>query len=197
MLTRFERPECSKELYFKLSGSLQICSYDNCSKTLKLAGIYAIFNGDVCLYVGQSQNVASRLSQHLFGRYSGATEIVVFPVAGNGFSDFYDRSKDSRKSILENNEFKFIEHYKPIGNLVVPGSDHKYNEKGLFDCLENDKEEFYAYGHVTIYITEHDIDVTTGIGSYELVGEVYKGHNEWVVNAYKYYGDELFDREIL
>lgn len=189
MLARFEIPEDSKELYFKLSGALQICSYDNCSPTLKLAGIYAIFKNDVCYYVGQSQNLASRLSQHLTGKYKSADKVVVFPVVINGFSDFYERGKQSRRLILENNEFKFMEVFKPIENLITPGSDFEYNENGLFNCLDGE-ENLWSYEEIEIHIGQFDVDVTTGVGAFDLTGNAYSDHNKIIAKLAIDLGDE-------
>ena len=56
-----------KVLYFKLNNTfnLQVDSELN----HKFSGIYAIFKDDICLYVGQSSNLASRIATHLKGKY--------------------------------------------------------------------------------------------------------------------------------
>lgn len=194
MLTRFPIPEDSKELYFKLSSSLQICSYEDCSPTLKLAGIYAIFKDDTCYYVGQSQNVASRLSQHLSGKYESADKVVVFPATENGFYDFYERSKEIRKSILEANEQAFMQLYKPLENLITPNSDFEIKDREKFDCLV-DEDEFYDYRMITIYRSGGFYDITTGVGSCELDGKAYAGHNLWIAEMVCHFGFEKMNNE--
>ena len=42
---------------------------------IKTIGVYTIYNDDICVYVGQSKNIASRLATHLSGRYKKATKI--------------------------------------------------------------------------------------------------------------------------
>lgn len=123
MLTHFEKPEDSKELYFKLSNSFHLTMFEDRSSTSKFAGLYAIFKNDVCMYVGQSQNLASRLSQHLSGKYESADKVLIFSAISNGYSDFFDRSKEARKLILENNEKLLIKELQPIENLMLPDQD--------------------------------------------------------------------------
>lgn len=196
MLTRFDRPDEGKELYFKLNSSFQIINLDCASPTHKYAGIYAIYSGDVCYYVGQSQNLASRLSQHLMGKYESATRIDCFFVMENGFADFHERSKESKKSILEYNEMAFMDRLKPIENLITPGDEFEIESDKSFHCISSE-DEFYSYGFLSVYMDDYYIDVTSGIGSCELTGEAYKEHNEFVVSAYKHFGDDAFNRGII
>lgn len=178
MLTRFYKPEGSKELYFKLNSSFQIINSECASPTYKYAGIYAIFKGEICYYVGQSQNLASRISQHLTGKYETATRVDCFFVIENGFYDFYERSKGSKKLILENNELAFMQRLKPVENLITPEDDFKLSDAELFYCLEFNNE-FNCHGFLSVFLNDDDsIDVTSGIGNCELLGEAYKTHNE-------------------
>ena len=45
-----------------------------------LMGLYAIYQGDLCVYVGQSKNMASRLATHLSGKYKECTRIEIMEV---------------------------------------------------------------------------------------------------------------------
>lgn len=139
MLTYFNRDLDSKQLYFKLSSSFQITNLEDQSDNLKFAGVYAIFKNNICYYVGQSQNLASRLSQHLTGRYESADNIKIYLAIPNGFTLFSEFDKESRKTILDNNEQKLINMLKPVENLITPGSDFSLPENQTFDCFLSDK----------------------------------------------------------
>lgn len=117
MYTQFFKCEDSRELYFKLSNSFNINLFNQSSKTLKHAGLYAIYNGDICVYVGQSQNLASRITQHLTGRYCNATRIHIFLAEFGGSVDFYSLGKRERKLLIEYNEWLLMEKLKPTENL--------------------------------------------------------------------------------
>ena len=184
MLTRFHKPDDGKELYFKLNSSFQIVNLTCASPTHKYAGVYAIYKNDICYYVGQSQNIASRLSQHLTGKYDSATRVDCFLVVENGFTDFHSRNKESRKSILEYNEMAFMDRLKPIENLITPSDEFEIESDKSFHCISSEGE-FYCYGFLSVYLDDYYIDVTSGIGSHELTGEAYKDHNEWIVQDYK------------
>ena len=130
MITTFLRPESSRGLYFKLNNALHI--HDPLiSKTYKIAGLYSIHKDNKCYYVGQSQNLPSRISDHLFGRYENADEVRVYFVCNDGYSDFYERNKESRKLILENNELKLMQLLNPIDNLIID-HDKKFKPNELF-----------------------------------------------------------------
>lgn len=167
MFTTFQKSDLdSKQLYFKLNNSLQICSNENQSPTLKFAGLYAIFKNGVCYYVGQSQNLSSRISQHITGKYSEADTIVVYFATSNGFPDFYDRGKEVRKGILEGNEMYLIKMFKPIENLITPDSDFNLPLEKQFDWfkyLESDDECLISgdilYRDASVFISKDEIAV--------------------------------------
>ncbi len=164
MLTHFEKPEESKELYFKLSNSFHLTMFDDRSSTSKFAGLYAIFKNDVCMYVGQSQNLASRLSQHLSGKYSSADKVLIYSVTSNGFIDFFDRAKDSRKNILENNERIMIKELQPVENLLLPDDGFELPIDNRFPIIngENDFKEFFeVFSSSIIHIGKYNITVCT------------------------------------
>ena len=158
MLTLFDRPSCSKELFFSLSNSLQIVTPDYKSSTHKYAGIYVIYKGDTCYYVGQSQNLPSRISQHLSGKYKDCERIEVYYAKANGLNGFYEAQKSVRKEVLEHNELEFIRRLSPIENLITAPSDSSLNEGVAFDCLlseEDDQPSSY------IFLNKNEVAVTT------------------------------------
>ena len=163
MLTVFDRPETSKELYFNLSNSLNL-SHAMKSSTYKIAGLYAIYKDDICMYVGQSKNIPSRLSTHLTGRYESCDKVEVFYVCENNFSDFYERNATSQASILENNEKRLINILKPIENLMVD-RDAQIKNECLFFVLECDDE----YGREDMQILLNESSVTVTDSSFESV----------------------------
>lgn len=89
-------------LYFKLSNALNMDRMVKMNE--KLSGIYAIYKDDVCVYVGQSKNLASRLATHLRGKYSMATSIFCWTVDGEK---------------LDNHEKYVMADLKPIENLMI------------------------------------------------------------------------------
>ena len=117
-------------LYFKLNSAFGISNADG--KNRKIKGIYAIFKDDICLYVGQSKNIASRLATHLRGKYKDSTYIAVWNIKNVGFSDFDTRSKDSQMSILLNTEKYIMALLKPIENLDIDMD---------FKCEDNQKPD--------------------------------------------------------
>lgn len=122
MLSVFECFEESESLYFKLNNSLHIISAP-CSDTYKIAGIYAIYRGDVCHYVGQSKNLPSRIATHLKGKYKNADRVELF-FAGEEMHEnanpFHDWHKDDQKETLERNEAYLIHELHPIENIYIP-----------------------------------------------------------------------------
>lgn len=160
MLTHFEKPEDSKELYFKLSNSFHLTMFEDRSNTSKFAGLYAIFKNDVCMYVGQSQNLASRLSQHLSGKYQSADKVLIFSAISNGCSDFFDRTKEVRKTILENNEKLLMKELKPIENLMLPDDN--------FNLAVNQQFQFFEYKAEDEGFIDSHYDTAITIGEYNI-----------------------------
>ena len=115
MICKFNVMDCTqKELYFKISNAI---SLEN--KEATISGIYAIYKNNVCLYVGQSKNLASRISTHLSGKYKEADFVYIINIKDIGFNDFKQRCEISRKSILDNCEKYFIKILKPIENIIA------------------------------------------------------------------------------
>lgn len=188
MFTFFRKPEDSKELFFALSNSLQIVSPSNKSSTHKFAGLYAIYKGCTCYYVGQSQNLASRISQHLSGKYVSCDRVDIYFATDNGFNDFYERCKESRKAILETNEMMLIKTIKPIENLITPDSDFSPSNDKLFYCFY---EEFYEDPSVFINAHKGSICVSKDKEPVLVYEPLMRWHNEEVLNLAEQVGFEI------
>ena len=164
MLTHFEKPEESKELYFKLSNSFHLTMFDDRSSNSKFAGLYAIYKNDVCMYVGQSQNLASRLSQHLSGKYESADKVLIFSAISNGFEGFFDFPKEDRRWVLENNEKLLIKELQPIENLMLPEDDYdlgEHHQFNFFDMKVESSEYIETWFSSKLYLYDHHITVTS------------------------------------
>lgn len=142
MIASFDRPETSKEIYFALSNSFQLANPLK-SPTYKIAGLYALYKGDVCLYVGQSKNVPSRLSTHLTGRYECATRLEVYFVCECVFEGFWSEDKVNQKKILENNENHLINKLKPTENIMVDRGQIK-NKDLFLRLFEDNNPDLYV-----------------------------------------------------
>lgn len=154
----------SKGLYFKLGNAFQLSDETYHSKQYKFAGLYAIYKNDVCLYVGQSQNLCSRISTHLTGRYASADRIDFFMAVANGFDDFYNRGKTARKNILETNELKLINELKPTENIIVD-RELDCDDKQLFSCIraKHDEDEGEViYPNISAYLVKNYMTVANG-----------------------------------
>jgi hypothetical protein len=154
-----------KQLYFKLNNAfnMNLLSEEN----HKIAGVYAIYKDDICLYVGQSKNCASRLATHLKGKYETATDIHIWDVNKIGFSDFYDRDIDTQKTILDNCEKWLMTKLKPIENLLIDMSFELEDSKTPNICFESNAS-------VTIDMNEFDI---------KIFDESYYGVEEFIVSV--------------
>ena len=140
MIASFDVPDSERHLYFLLNNTLHLCSPLS-SSGYKIAGLYSIHHEDKCRYVGQSQNLPSRLASHLSGHYEYADEFRVYFVCEEGYEDFYDRSKEDRKAILENNELRLIQILKPIDN-IISNYDTEIPDNNLFQTFK-DSENIY------------------------------------------------------
>jgi hypothetical protein len=90
-----------KDLYFKLKD----CFLIEDIKTTPPSGIYRIFKNDICLYVGQSKNIPSRLATHLSGKYrNDSTHIMI---------DYYHVED------LDQEEQIYMRMLKPIENINI------------------------------------------------------------------------------
>jgi len=114
-----------KTLYFKLNNAFNMDMENELNQ--KLQGIYAIYSNNICLYVGQSKNLASRIATHIRGKYEKSTEIYLWNIEDIGFNDFLRRSKAIQQSILDNSEKLYMQKLKPIDNVNID-MDFKLNE---------------------------------------------------------------------
>jgi len=186
MLASFERPETSKHLYFNLNNALHLAD-PIFSPTYRIAGLYAIYKNNVCYYVGQSKNLPSRLSTHLTGKYESCDLVELFFVDDD---DFYIRSKEAQKLILETNESLLIELLKPIENLYI-NKGLKYDYSILFECLKDpvDDRELSVSEDLCVFIRKHTIDITNDqMHSVDSLNEILK---ENYISLIKYFNREV------
>jgi len=106
-----------KTLFYKLANAFNM--ENDSIKNEKVCGIYAIFHNDLCLYVGQSKNMASRLATHIKGKYGKATDIYVW-------SELEEDLDDAEKSKMS--------FFKPIENVLIDMS-----------CDEDDRKHMCAF----------------------------------------------------
>lgn len=138
------RPKIQKELFFKLKTSL--CMNDNYES--KIEGLYVIFKDDVCLYVGQSKNIASRLATHLSGAYNTADKILVYI----DYEENYD---------LTESEKWLIQYFKPIENKLIDYSE-KIDIHKIFAM-------FYNYEKEAPLSIENNWEFRIDVGKHELL----------------------------
>ena len=191
MLSIFDRSVDSKELYFKLNNSLQITSYDYQSNTFKFAGLYAIFKDGLCYYVGQSQNLSSRICQHLTGKYINADKVIIYFAVANGFGEFYHETKERRREILEHNEMALMTKLKPIENLITPSADFEEANDKLFSFFEDYEDCDYG----TIFNNKNEIAVC--YGQYPDTFSMYflTHHNKKLLDDAEKYGFDIVRKE--
>lgn len=107
-----------KSLYKQLSKSFKRLEED-CQD--KIIGIYLIYNDNKeIMYIGQSKNIASRLTTHIRGKYRNAYKISVINL------DYLE------SNYLDSIERFLITKLKPIDNIMV---DEKYDIKHLEDIF--------------------------------------------------------------
>lgn len=169
-----------KVLYFKLNNVLNLQEHNELNR--KIAGVYAIFKDDICLYVGQSINLASRIATHLKGKYETSTELYLWNVENIGFSDFYERSKDSQNIILDNCEKYLMSKLKPIENLLIDMN---------FTLDENKTPEIDLnnYSCFSLKIDENYLTVVESDSISESISKMY----EKIEVEFKGYSPEQYD----
>lgn len=90
-----------KQLFFQIDTEFKKCVED------KTIGIYAIYRDEVCLYVGQSKNMASRIATHLSGKYKECTSVIVY------------RSNEEESFCLDETEKFVMKELKPSENIQI------------------------------------------------------------------------------
>lgn len=151
-----------KTLYFKLNNAFNMQKESDINH--KIAGIYAIYNNEVCLYIGQSKNIASRLATHLKGKYKTATDIFIWDITELGFDDFYERNKLSQQSILDNSEKYFMTIFKPIENLLIDMD---------FEIIEDEKPTIYDFQEDSGFTSSFCIKIRKDIVLFSADSETY------------------------
>ena len=145
MITCFKKSESQRELFSQLNHSMIIESDE---KTIK--GVYIIFKDNVCVYVGQSSNVASRLATHLSGKYKNANEIFVFV-------------PECEEDLIITEKY-CIQKLQPIENLRVD-FDEKINIEDIFgifhDYEKGAYEKMLEYYDFKIINDDENIFITT------------------------------------
>ncbi len=186
MFSNFIKPKSQKELYFKINSSLGLMEY---IPYKGVAGIYALFKNGICLYVGQSQNIASRLATHLSGKYESCDYVKVYTVYKQFSNDFEKLNKLDKKRILEENEKYFINYFKPIENIIA-NYDVGINYDIAFDCFEPQYVGFLIdMPCFNINITEFHISIFNNDG---LMDESFVS----VLNAAQSYLDDTYGEEL-
>ncbi len=113
----FEKDQ--KKLFLGLRNAFSYCNEDD-----NLPGIYLITNkNNDLMYIGQSKNIASRLSTHLSGKYQKSHLVYILSCP---------------KEYLLDVENLLINTLKPIDNILVPrgsSTPDVFNEN--FMSLEN------------------------------------------------------------
>lgn len=102
-----------KKLYFKLKSSFELLDINS------TIGLYSIHKNGLCLYVGQSKNIPSRIATHIKGKYANADEINFYLAINNGYKDINDMQNDIVNKILLSNEMLMIKELKPIENIIA------------------------------------------------------------------------------
>jgi len=172
MLSVFSRYDLNqKQLFYALKSSFSLC--DDERLRISTAGVYAIFSDKVCVYVGQSKNLPSRIATHLYGKYKNATTIEVYTMVNNGFSNFNEKLLEHKDYILLQNELALIKLYKPIDNIIVdldavPNSESVINTIDVFSGDEQDILISINFDDVAISDTtlnEFDVDLIPSLSS--------------------------------
>jgi len=143
----FGKKEEQKQLYFQIADCFK--SYKETYEADKVQGLYAIYKEDICLYVGQSSNLPSRIATHLKGKYKTCEKIEIF----------VDTEEMGNLIAYEK---QLIQKLKPIENVLVDFSeqiDIEYNP--CYDNAEfilinskNNLTMFYDF-HINLYTDEY------------------------------------------
>jgi len=148
MFSYFKKSKNQKSLYFQLEQE-----FKKIDSEFKVAGVYAIYKDDICLYVGQSKNIPSRLATHLSGKYKDCSKILVFTVIDE-YSDLIPLEKFTMQLL------------KPIENILVDFTEEIDKEElaegsivygmDYCDCYQ---EEFKieSFSDIEIINSRHDI----------------------------------------
>ena len=105
----------------------------------KLVVFMFYLKNDICLYVGQSKNLSSRLATHLCGRYESIDKVLIY-------QDF-DSEGEENDDILNYSEKFAIKHFKPIENILADFTDEIDINSTItqFYDFKNGAPLFYTY----------------------------------------------------
>ena len=129
MFSYFKKSKNQKKLYFQIDSEFKKSDYED----NKIPGIYAIFKDDLCLYVGQSKNIASRIATHLSGKYKECSKILIYPTV------------DPDDDLIELEKF-VMQELEPTENLLIDFTeklDHSLFAEGtIMYAIENPHHTF-------------------------------------------------------
>lgn len=92
-----------KNLYIKLKECIGM--FDREDRNAKIQGIYFIYNkNNELMYIGQSKNIASRITTHIRGKYRNSHKIIIESIEDDSLDDI---------------ERFLIDKLKPIDNIIV------------------------------------------------------------------------------
>lgn len=149
MFCCINRKSNQKELYFDIDRAFRL------NNDKKISGIYVLFKNDICLYVGQSKNLSSRLATHLCGRYESIDKVLIY-------QDF-DSEGEENDDILNYSEKFAIKHFKPIENILADFTDEIDINSTItqFYDFKNGAPLFYTYEIIfsndNIFISDDEI----------------------------------------
>ena len=173
-----------KVLYYKLNSIFNLENED----VEKFAGIYAIFKDNVCLYVGQSFNLASRLATHLRGKYQEADYIYIWDIQQFTDSDLQKLKKDKQKHFLDECEKLVMSALKPIENIDI---DMDYvSEVEDIDIMDLDPSMLIKIKKPFTLIITNEIDTISELWSF-FIALKYKIYFEGAIKNEKEL-DEIF-----
>ena len=145
MIGYFYRSDIEAETYLPLYKKLKeaIGISEENDSNCKVSGIYYIYNQDnTLLYIGQSKNIASRLTTHIRGKYRNSHKIIIDPVYEEELNDV---------------ERFMIDKLKPIDNVMVSEEyDIERTEwSEQFLRINDNGEELFDFSNVETWNTDN------------------------------------------
>ena len=151
MFSCVKRPEDQKEVYFTINKLFSLDSSES-----KVRGIYVIFKDDICLYVGQSKNVASRLATHLSGKYQNADTVLIFV------------DEEDEDNLIPSEKYA-IKLFKPIENVLADFSEI-IDIKDLIGCFYHTEKGIPLFHTYKIILNEHNIYISNSESYNDYIG---------------------------
>lgn len=154
MFSCFTKERVQKELYFQLKNSFKMES----ELDEKEAGIYSIYSGDNCVYVGQSRNITSRLATHLSGKYSECTKINIYLIEDINLLDNTERYAICKLKPIDNIIANFTEDFSNVN--VCYSVEHCLEENAPRIILINGKKEILIKSdmHMDLFYNDNIFD---------------------------------------